>query len=466
MKFLCVFFDTMRYDHASFNGYNRRTTPVLDELAKESTVFENCYATDVPTQPCYTATLLGRRGIDTGVVTHGHPEETVSPNLDTFPALLARGGVMTAAVSTLYRFRRWFVEGFAHYLQPNLNKWLQQVDCEDVNREAIPWIETHAKEDFFLFLHYWDPHCPYNLAPERYVRSFYSGDPFDPANRSLSDLQSRSLLSYFLSECGIVPELKKGLTDLEYIVAQYDAEISYADDNFGDILDTLKKKKVLEDTTILFTSDHGEALRGEHGIYADHMDAYEQVSHVPLFIWNPGRIKAQRISSFVQHTDIAPTVLEAFGCAIPSNLEGRSLWPILRGEESAHRARVITNHALWCAQRAYRTEHWTLVRTYGPGMLGDVPKWQLFDRTHDRAEAVDVSAENRDVFQELKSQYLEWLDNELGGRPDPVTAEAARDSATRRVRQMFREWQLVKGDTSRAMLQSDRGNIDAAPEAE
>ncbi|NIN69979.1 MAG: sulfatase-like hydrolase/transferase, partial [Anaerolineae bacterium] len=65
MKVILVFFDTLRYDHASFNGYEVKTTPVLDQLAEEAAVFTNCYASDVPTQPCYTSTFAGQRGIRT-----------------------------------------------------------------------------------------------------------------------------------------------------------------------------------------------------------------------------------------------------------------------------------------------------------------------------------------------------------------------------------------------------------------
>ncbi|HID56421.1 TPA: DUF229 domain-containing protein, partial [Candidatus Poribacteria bacterium] len=445
---------TMRYDHASFNGYPRRTTPVLEELAREGTIFTSCYATDVPTQPCYTATFTGKRGIKTGVVTHGQHEETISPRLDTFPAVLAKKGVLTAAVSTLYRFRRWFAQGFVHYIQPNIGKWLQHVSCEDVNKEAIPWIRAYAHREFFLFLHYWDPHTPYNLVPKRYLEKFYSGDPYDPSNKSLQDLRSRPLMYFFISG-GAVPELREGLTDIEYPIAQYDAEINYADERFGDVLEVLEKEKILDDTMIIFTSDHGEALRGEHGVYFDHMDAYEQVAHVPLFIWSPGRVKAQKISAFVQHTDIAPTVLEAFGVETPESFEGKSLWPILRGETVEHREFVVTNQGLWSAQRAYRTKRWTLMRTYAPGMLTEAKEWELFDRLNDPGESEDVSAQYKSVFEELRAEYLRWLDAEVGCGPDPLRIEAAKSSAANSVKRRFEMWQAISP--------RDRGDIDDKP---
>jgi len=461
MRVMLVFFDTMRYDHASFNGYERKTTPVLDELAEEAAVFANCYATDVPTQPCYTATLTGMRGIKTGVVTHGQPDETIPRGLETLATVLARKGVLTAAVSTLYRFNRWYAQGFVHYIQPDIATWLQHVTCEAVNREAIPWLKAHAHRDFFLFLHYWDPHTPYNLAPRKYVEKFYSGDPYDAANTSLADLRSRPLMNFFIQ--GAVPELKDGLTDLEYPVAQYDGEINYADEHFGDVIDVLRKEKVLDDTLLIFTSDHGEAMRGEHGIYFDHMDAYEQVSHVPLFIRLPGKAKARKIEAFVQHVDLAPTILEAFGARTPDSYDGMSLWPLLKGETDAHREFVVTNQGLWSAQRAYRTREWTLVRTYAPGMVEQAPPWELFNRRKDPAESNNVSAQESGVFEELKAAYLDWVDRELGDKPDPLRIEATKCSAANNVKKRYELWLATQKGQSQTMNPAARGQIDDRP---
>ncbi|UCC69530.1 MAG: sulfatase [Armatimonadota bacterium] len=461
MRVLLVFFDTMRYDHASFNGYERKTTPVLDQLAGEAAVFASCYATDVPTQPCYTATLTGQRGIRTGVVSHGQPEETIPSSLETLPMALAGRGVLTAAVSTLCRFRRWFAQGFVHYLQPDVTTWLQHVTCEDVNREAVPWLKAHAQQDFFLFLHYWDPHTPYSMLPKKHLDKFYSGDPRDPANKSLEDLRSRPLMHFFIS--GAVPELREGLTDIEYPIAQYDGEINYADDHFAEVLDVLEKNGVLDDTMIIFTSDHGEAMRGEHGIYFDHMDAYEQVSHVPLLVWSPPRVKPRRISSFVQHVDLAPTILETFGVAVPEGRDGKSLWPLLQGETTRHRDFAVTNQGLWSAQRAYRTKTWTLVRTYAQGMVVEAPEWELFNREKDPSESRNLANTETTALAELKAEYLEWTDRESGGGPDPLRIAAHRSAAANSVKQQFEHWLSAQRQEPRTMTPRDRGDIDQSP---
>jgi len=465
MRVLLVFFDTMRYDHASFNGYARKTTPNLDGLAAEGTVFTNSYCTDVPTQPCYTSVLTGKRGVTTGVVSHGQTEETIGSGMTTFPQILAENGITTAAVSTLYRFRRWFAKGFTWYLQPSMKTWLQHVSAKQVNELAVAWLAAHgAKQDFFMFLHYWDPHTPYNLAPEKYVGKFYKGDPYDPGNHSLDDLRSRELIDFFISG-GAVPELTRGLTDFEYPVAQYDAEINYADEHFAEVLETLRKKKILDDTLIIFTSDHGEAMN-EHGVYFDHMDAYEQVSHVPLLVWDPRRPQAKRIDAMVQHIDFAPTILEAFGIGVPDDFEGKSLWPLLDRKEEEQYDAVFTNHGLWSAQRAMRTREWSFVRTLEPGMLVDRPPAELFRRSEDLAESTDVLKGHPDVAEQMGAEYSAWLDERLHGRIDPLRWICQMDKgAWVRVKERFERHRAAVTEAAKSapMTPADRAKLDDEP---
>jgi arylsulfatase A-like enzyme len=461
----------MRHDHAGCYGYHKPTTPNVDRLASEGMVFSNCYATDTPTQPCYTATMTGKRGNTTGVVSHGQPEDTI-PSVGwgntggmTLAQVLSENGVLTAAVSTLYRFRRWFAQGFTHYLQPDIGTWLQHVTAKQVNEQALGWLEAYGhRRDFFLFLHYWDPHTPYRMVNKEYIRRFYEGkDPYDPGNTSLEDLRARPLMDFFISG-GAVPELKEGLTDVDYPTAQYDAEIFTADEGFGEVLSVLDRLKILDDTMIIFVSDHGEAL-GEHGVYFDHMDAYEQVSHVPLVVWRPGKVKQAKTEAFVQHIDFAPTILEAFGVDGNCDFEGRSLWPLLRGAEDEHYDTVFTNHGLWSVQRVMRTREWSLVKTFEPGMLErKEPGWELFYRKEDPAEAADVSGENSDVLGQLKFRYFEWLDENLGSRPDPLRALATAGNVAASVKRRYAaHLEAARRDPGSQLTPGDRARLDDKP---
>ena len=95
------------------------------------------------------------------------------------------------------------------------------------------------------------------------------------------------------------------------------------------------------------------------------------------------------------------------------------------------------------------------MRTYAPGMLTEAKDWELFDRLEDPDESKDVSAQNGDVFEELRAEYLRWLDAEVGGKPDPLRIEAAKSSAANSVKRRFEMWQ--------AMSPRDRGDIDDRP---
>jgi len=279
VKVILLVIDTLRADHLGCYGYHHDTSPTIDHLAEEGVLFENAYPTDVPTQPSFTSMFTGLRGVHTGIVSHSETER-LSERIPCFPEILSQKGIETAAVSTLYMMRRWFARGYRYYMNPvaGQRRLLQQVDAEEINAMALPWIKDNADKDFFIFIHYWDPHGLY-LPPERYS-----------------------------------------------VVAQYDGEIRYADDNVKELLLLLDELGITEETAVILTSDHGESL-GEHHFYFDHHEVYETTVHVPLIMRYPRDIsKGTKVNGLVQSTIcLAPTILNLFGIECPSNLEGRDL---------------------------------------------------------------------------------------------------------------------------------------------
>lgn len=432
MKTILISIDTLRADHLGCYGYHRSTSPNVDRLAQEGALFTRAYATDVPTQPCYTSILTGKRGVTTGIVTHGQPEETVPDTLPMFQHVLAEKGYLTASVSTLVTFRKWFARGFVHNIRPSMATHLQRVSADDINAHALPWLRVHAKEDFFLFVHYWDPHTPYRLVPQEYLDRFYEGDPYDPINRSLEPLWQQADLYQRWKR--MLTEEGGEVTDLGYVVAQYDGEIAYADAKVGELLDLLDELGIAEETLVILISDHGESF-GEHTVYFDHATAYDEVARIPLVLRYSPRIPAgQQIEALVQLIDIAPTALELFGVGASEEFEGRSLWPLLTGEVDRGYEVVFTNQGLWTAQRAMRTDQWGLVKTMDPG-LWDLPPVELYDIQKDPSEETNLADKEADARGELELQYYRWLEEKLGNRPDPLRVEAARGMLlSRRVR--------------------------------
>ena len=414
MKAVLVVMDTLRADHLGCYGYGRNTSPAVDAFSKESTVFEDAVATDVPTQPSFTALMTGLRGIHNGVVSH-HPAETVD---DSLPLLQERLGekMVTGAVSTLYIMKKYFARGFHYYMNPaaaNPSR-VQRVQAEEINSFAIPWLKQHAGQDFFLFVHYWDAHTPY-LPPERY-RTFYNGKYNDPGNHSLDPFKRSQLWYHALSwlrEIGA-----DDVTDLDYVVSLYDGEIRHADDAFGQLLETLEELGISQETMVILTADHGESL-GEHGFYFDHGDVYQTTIRIPLVIRWPGRFPRKRVRGLVQGLDITKTVLDLAGLPV-QRTDGKSLFEAIDGKP---RNRVFSNQALWTAKRTMIKDQeghrYKLIVTRDPSFW-PTPPVELYDLSRDPREEVDLADSQRDLRDQLELELRHWEEEQLMGKVDPL----------------------------------------------
>ena len=422
MNVVYLVLDTLRADHLGCYGYKKATSPSIDHLASEGVLFENAYPSDVPTQPSYTAMFTGLRGIHTGIVSHSYFEE-LDEDIPVLPELLAQNGVTTGAVSTLYTMRRWFARGFQYNMNPatgNRRK-LQQVDAEEINAYAIPWIENHKDEPFFLFLHYWDPHGLYK-PPQKYRSLFYEGDPYDPENHSLDNLKASPVWSFTKNQIDAIGE---NITDRDYIISQYDAEIRYVDDQIQIIFDTLEKEGLSDDTFIILTADHGESM-GEHEFYFDHFEVYDTTIHVPLIIKHPKLLpKGKRVDELVQSTiSLAPTVLNLYNIKPPEHMKGIDLVKITNGQEEGY-SEIISNQGLWTAKRTIRTKEWKLIKTTHKAFW-DTPPRELYKIDEDPNETKNLAENHPEIVDMLDLQLARFLESELQGKVDPLDLAVSR----------------------------------------
>ncbi len=178
------------------------------------------------------------------------------------------------------------------------------------------WLDRPRDRPFFLWVHLFDPHGPYTPPPPWDTR-YYAGDPRDPGHHSMEQV------------AGVAPYLRRsieGITDADWVLAQYGGEISFADQQAGRLVDA-----VGGDTLVVYTADHGEAL-GEHGVWFNHGDdVYAESTLVPLALRFPDRVSAGTVvAPPVELTDVAATILDLVG--LPSPLGGASLVPMLAGE--------------------------------------------------------------------------------------------------------------------------------------
>jgi len=416
MKVMLLVIDTLRADHLGCYGYRRNTSPCIDEIASEGVLFEHAYPTDVPTQPSFTSMFTGMRGIETGIVSHSSTE-SLPEEIPYFPEILSQKGIVTAAVSTLYMMRRWFARGFRYYMNPvaGVRRRLQQVDAEEINSFAFQWLRENYKKDFFMFIHYWDPHSIYR-PPEKYRRLFYKGDECDPENHSLDALREQPVWPFTKRH---LDAIKEGITDIEYVIAQYDGEIRYADDNIRNLVNMLEDLGIYDETALIITSDHGESL-GEHEFYFDHCEVYETTIHVPLIIrYPPMTPSGKRFKGLVQSTiSIMPTVLSLFGIKYQRRMEGKNLIDLANGEEKPFEE-IYVNQGLWTAKRAVRTEKWKLIRTYDQGFW-ETPEIELYDMENDPCETRNLASEMREKADNLELRMERWRRMKLGKRIDPL----------------------------------------------
>ena len=216
---LLISLDTTRADHLGCHGWHRNTSPHLDRLAEEGTVFEHCFSPSIPTHPAHATMLTGCDVMKHQIIAQGAKTE-LSPEVRTLAELLKEQGYWTGAADNL---GRWFSRGFDAY---EGYQWARDTEGgwrkgEAVTRTALRVLNQAAGQDrpFFVFLHYWDAHTPY-LPPPPFHRMFYGGDEKDPANRSMEPvLNFPPFMHYFRGWMGDV-------TDIEFPKAQYDASIA------------------------------------------------------------------------------------------------------------------------------------------------------------------------------------------------------------------------------------------------
>ncbi len=317
--------DTLRRDHLSLYGYARQTSPGLDGLAREAVVFEDAVSTSSWTLPAHASLLTS-----TAPSVHGATSSKVglSPSFPGLPRLLRESGYFTQAITThLYLSKEYgFGEGFDRH------RYVPEARAEDVTSQAIQFLEAKGDSDFFLFLHYYDPHWHYD-PPAPYDRAFdpkYAGE----ATGIWWEFKDRDASS-------IDPK------DLHHVQALYDGEILYTDREVERLLQEMKRLGVFEKAVIVVTSDHGEEFL-EHGEWEHQKTLYEEQLRIPLLVKLPGSaMGSRRVKGQVSLMDVAPTVLDVLGVKAPETFEGRSLLDAARsGEAAESEAWAETEHTI------------------------------------------------------------------------------------------------------------------------
>lgn len=290
-NYILVTVDTLRVDRIGCYGYKDVETPTMDLFAKRGIKFENCISTTPLTLPSHTSIMTGTFPIFHGVRDNGG--FLVPPELETLAELFKENDYDTSAFVASYVLdSKWGLsQGFDFYYDHfDLSQYKTislgnvQHRADDVIDQALPWIEDHKANPFFTWIHLYDPHTPYE--PPSPYKEQYPNRP-------------------------------------------YVGEIAYTDSQLARLWQYLEEENLIENTILIFASDHGESL-GAHKENAHGFFIYQESVHVPLIIVTPFEsLFGLSRSTVVSLVDIFPTMLEMANIPVPSLSQGKSLQPLL-----------------------------------------------------------------------------------------------------------------------------------------
>ena len=416
MNLIFCSLDTLRADRLGALGNSRGLTPNLDRIASEGALFAQAFASDIPTQPSHTAMFTGQYGVNTGIVSHFHPDALLEGDAFWLPTRMRKSGYATGAVDHLFAMKGWFKRGYQDYMPP---PGRSRSPGSQINEIAFEWITQKADQDFFLFLHFWDAHIPY-MPPSPFKERFTAESAGRIDHEVTSLLKSRPSYPLFKKNSY---DFLGDIPNLDYIADLYDAEVAYLDFEIGRLFDHLGDEGLLDNTMVVLFGDHGENMT-EHDSWFDHAGLYDSVVHVPLIFWAPGRIPVTESRALVQLVDVLPTVGEVLEIAGTKGLDGRSLMPLMRGETTEHRDLVMLSESTWQAARAVRSANWKLIKHLQPTIYGR-DGVELYNLIDDPNEQVNVVGLYPDYAESMSTFLDEWFETQLDGRPDPMLAVMA-----------------------------------------
>ena len=417
--------DTLRPDHLGCYGYGRATSPAIDALAAESIVFERAFAAGIPTMPSFTTLLTGLHPYRHGIVSH-ISKRRLAEKVLSLPQLLKQLGYVTAAYDNLVvqgdGRGSWFARGYDYYSGFIYKPFTDQ--GRQLTERALNFLQENTEHPLFLFMHYWDPHTPYGPRPP------YDTLHYEPGSHSTQLAEVKKLHPEYYA--ALLQSMKlRYPDDYDYVVAQYDGEISQVDAEVGRLIQTLKARGNWDNTIFLFLSDHGECF-GEGGFYFDHHGLYDAVTHIALLLRLPDQ-QARRVTALVSHEDILPTLRDLVGLPEPAYpLTGTSIMPLLNGKSTMVRPWIISAESTRQASLALRTLDWKVIVPIVEDARGEpFPDFYgnarsadplLFDLRSDSAEQHDLSRDRPDKLAEMLTTLAEWRAEmaRATGEPDPI----------------------------------------------
>ncbi len=292
--------DSLRADHLGCYGYRRNTSPFIDSLAEKGMKFERALSNSAYTRESVSVLLSGRLP-SSGACTGWYA--TPSRQVKNMGELFKEAGYKTAFFANTNMLKDPdFTVGFDEI--QHLEKWGVSGNGPKLSRRAGEFMKKCAngkgKGKFMLYLHYLDPHGPYEPPDKYYLRFAKKKHP-----------KPLSLYKYVRKKCTklIKQGFGPGRPRFEDLVLRYDAEIAFIDDSIRMLLDSLKEHNLADNTLVILTADHGEELL-DHQFVEHAWTLYNESIHIPLIFHAPGAVKAKVVREMVSTVDLLPTLLD------------------------------------------------------------------------------------------------------------------------------------------------------------
>ena len=433
-----ILLDTLRSDHLSSYGYQRRTTKHIDAFSKSAIVYKNAYAAASWTLPSissiFTGTYPGYHGAHRATEGDGAISRLAEKNI-TLSEILVQNGYRTAGfVSTYFvsnhvglgqgfqhfddglpsfacAFKSLSLVRFARKFFPVMdylafNGYFGNRKSFQINNLAASWLNKVPNDDpFFMFLHYFDSHTPYlpgplglshENVPVKIKRKFGRGGP-----------------DYYNLEKSITTAVNQGDESLsqeayDYLVGNYDSEIVSLDENINLLFNILRERGLFDNSLIVLLSDHGESF-GEHNLMLHGLALYEDNLRVPLMIKYPLEDKRKSIIDYpVSLTGLMPTILNYLEIPVPESVQGTSL------EDKETQIIISQNYpdVAWKKVPGFQRFNHRLISSVVDGykyIKVSNGRDMLFNLKEDPAEVQNIIDIEVDLASSLNAQLLERI---------------------------------------------------------
>ncbi len=395
LNILIVTIDTLRADHLGCYGYSKIETPNLDRLARSGVLFENAFSQVPITPPSHASIFTGTypmvhqvRSLGGFSLDSSHP---------TIATILQQKGWQTAAFvgSTAVARATGLNQGFQTYddrmTEPGMNGNPSQRRAGRVVDRALEWLgQQSGQTPFFLWVHVFDPHTPY--------------DPPSPFKEKYTD-------------------------------HLYDGEIAYTDRELGRLFEAVEQKAPPDQTVLVVLSDHGESL-AEHGEYSHGVFIYDSTLRIPWIMTGPGIRTGQRIKEQARTIDLLPTLMDLMGGETPAQCQGVSLVPAFSG------GRIRTTYSYaesllpkidmgWTELRGMRTDKWKYIRA---------PRSELYDLESDPKETINVIQRYPAEAEKLEFQLRELTATGTGEPAERVHSKPISEETEEQLRSLGYVW--------------------------